>query len=314
VAESVHRPVLLAEALERLAIKPGGVYLDATLGGGSFSEGILLAGAGRVVGLDWDPEALERAKKRLAPYGERMIPLSVGFQEVEGVLAGLTIPRVDGLVADLGLSSDQLADPGRGFSFQASGPLDMRMDTRAGPTAAEIIARAGEAELRKVIGGLGEEPLGGRISRAIVREREKEPLTTTAQLADLVERVAASGRRSGAGPRKRIHPATRTFQALRLAVNRELENLDRLLESLPRIIGQGGRAVIISYHSLEDRRVKNFFRENSRGCTCPPGRPCVCGGRAVFRLLTPRPVRPGEEEVAANPRARSARLRAVERL
>ena len=314
MAETVHRPVLLVETLERLAIKPGGVYLDATLGGGSFSEGILEAGAGRVVGLDWDPQALERAGERLVRYGERMVPFSAGFQEVEEVLAKLSLPGVDGLVADLGLSSDQLADPRRGFSFRAEGPLDMRMDNRAGPTAARIIARAEEAELRKIIGGLGEEPLGGRISRAIVEQRRTEPITTTAQLAALVERVAATARRSRSGSGKRIHPATRTFQALRMAVNHELENLDRLLESLPRIIKPGGRAVVISYHSLEDRKVKRFFREKSRDCTCPPGRPCICGGRAEFRLLTTKPVRPGETEVTANPRARSARLRAVERL
>jgi 16S rRNA (cytosine1402-N4)-methyltransferase len=315
VADSVHRPVLLAEAVELLAVKESGVYVDATLGGGGYTEAFLEAGAAKVIAFDWDREALERAGRRLAPHGSRAVLVRAGFQELEPVLAGLEIEAVDGIAADLGLSSDQLETGGRGFSFQNDGPLDMRMDQRLETTAADIVAQADEATLKAILGRLGQEPQGGRISRAILAEREIRPLETTAQLAELVSRVAGKPRtRSKKGARKKIHPATRTFMALRMAVNKELENLERLLEALPRVLKTGGRVAIVSYHSLEDRRVKESFRENSKSCTCPPGRPCVCSGRPRYRLLTRKPVGAGPSEVERNPRARSARLRAVERL
>ena len=298
---------MLDQAVEFLAVKGSGVYVDATLGGGGYTEALLKAGAEKVIALDWDQEALERTGQRLAAHGSRVVMKRAGFQELESVLAGLEIAAVDGVVADLGLSSDQLAAGARGFSFQHDGPLDMRMDKRLKTTAADIVARADEETLRRILGGLGQEPMGGRISRAIVAERADRPITTTGQLAELVSRVAGRSK-------KKIHPATRTFMALRLAVNKELENLETLLSGLPRILKAGGRAVIVSYHSLEDRRVKEFFREGAKSCTCPPGRPCVCSGRALFRVLTRKPIGPEPEEVELNPRARSARLRAAERL
>jgi 16S rRNA (cytosine1402-N4)-methyltransferase len=307
VAATLHRPVLAAEAVGLLAVGAGGLYVDATLGGGGYAEAILLAGAGRVVGLDWDGEALERAGARLAAFGRRATLIRAGFQEMDQALNRLGLTKVDGVVADLGLSSDQLAAPERGFSFQVDGPLDMRMDQSRGQTAAGLLAGVSQAELTRLLAEYGEEPRAAAISRAIVAARARAPLTTTGQLARLVERVA--GRRPG-----RIHPATRTFQALRLAVNAELANLERLLLSLPAVLKVGGRAVIVSYHSLEDRRVKEFFRAQANPCACPPGRPCVCGRRPTFRVLTRRAVKPSAAETAANPRARSARLRAAERV
>lgn len=311
MAGSVHLPVLLAEAVGLLAVKGSGVYVDATLGGGGYTEAVLEAGAERVIALDWDREALERTGRRLAPRGDRAVLVRAGFQEVVSVLEDLEAGPVDGLVADLGLSSDQLEVGGRGFSFMRDEPLDMRMDHRLETTAADVVADSDEQTLRRIIGGLGQEPLGGRISRAIVAERKEKPIETTGQLAELVGRVAG---RTGSRGKKKIHPATRTFMALRLAVNRELENLERLLEALPKVLKPGGRAVIVSYHSLEDRRVKDFFRDQAKGCTCPPGRPCVCSGQPRFRVLTRKPVVPGAQEVERNPRARSARLRAAEKL
>ena len=307
MAETVHRPVLLTQVIELLAVKGGGVYVDATLGGGGYTEAVLEAGAARVIALDWDHEALERAAQRLAPFGSRVVLERAGFQEAGAVLHRMGVEAVDGVMADLGLSSDQLETGERGFSFTHDGPLDMRMDRRLKTTAADIVAQAGENELRRILGSLGQEPKGGRISRAIVDQRKERPITTTGQLAELVGRVV--GR-----TKKKIHPATRTFMALRLAVNRELENLEELLAGLPGMLKPGGRAVIVSYHSLEDRRVKDFFREGAKSCTCPPGRPCVCSGRATFRVLTRKPVAPDLDEVECNPRARSARLRAAERI
>ena len=307
MAGTVHRPVLLTQVIEMLAVRGGGVYVDATLGGGGYTEAVLKAGAERVIALDWDQEALDRAALRLAPFGGRVVLERAGFHEMASVLAKLGVEAVDGVMADLGLSSDQLETGERGFSFTYDGPLDMRMDRRLKTTAADIVAQADEKELRRILGSLGQEPQGGRISRAIVEHRRERPISTTRELAELVERVA--GR-----TKKKIHPATRTFMALRLAVNRELENLEELLSGLPRALKPGGRAVIVSYHSLEDRRVKDYFREGAKSCTCPPGKPCVCSGKATFKLLTGKPLAPEADEVEANPRSRSARLRAAERL
>ena len=270
------------------------------------------AGAKRVIALDWDQEALEAGRTRSgSPRLQGRSSRGPDFKRWSRFWKRSAWPAVDGLVADLGLSSDQLEVGQRGFSFQRDEPLDMRMDRRLKTTAADILAQAEEQTLRKIIGGLGEEPLGGRISRAILAERAKRPIETTGQLADLVSGVAGPSR---SRTKKKIHPATRTFMALRMAVNRELENLERLLAALPLVLGPGGRAVIVSYHSLEDRRVKDFFRDQAKGCTCPPGLPCVCSGKPGFRVLTKKPVVPGEAEVEQNPRARSARLRAAERL
>lgn len=304
---TAHRPVLLEAMVGLMAVKAGGVYVDATIGGGGYASALLEAGAPRLIGLDWDEEALSRAAENLAPFGQKLTLIRAGFQELKEVLARLNIETVDGLAADLGLSSDQLADPKRGFSFQLDGPLDMRMDGRLTTTAADIIASSSTAQLKAIISSLGQERRAGLVAKAIVSERAKRPIETTSHLAQVVARVV--GRSGG-----RIHPATRTFLALRLAVNQELENLKRLLESLPAVLRTGGRAVLVSYHSLEDGLVKSYFKAQALACQCPPRRPCVCGRKPTFKILTPKPIRPEATEVAANPRARSARLRAAERL
>jgi len=307
MSPTAHRPVLVETAVGLITVKTEGVYVDATIGGGGYATALLEAGAARLIGLDWDEEALSRTAKRLAPFGERLTLRRAGFQELSEVLTRLNIEAVDGVVADLGLSSDQLAAGERGFSFQLDGPLDMRMDGRLTTTAADIIARSSPAQLKQIFSSLGQERRAGRVAKAIASERAKRPIQTTSHLAQVVSR--AVGRSGG-----RIHPATRTFMALRLAVNQELENLDRLLESLPRLLRPGGRAVLVSYHSLEDGRVKSYFKTQAQGCQCPPRRPCVCGHVPTFKILTPKPVRPEPAEVAANPRSRSARLRAAQRL
>jgi len=289
-----------------LAVRPGGTYIDATVGGGGHAAAILTASApdGRLLGLDRDPAALEIARRRLAPFGDRALLRHGSFARL--ALLAQDIAPVDGVVFDLGLSSLQLADPRRGFAFSREGPLDMRFDPEAGgPTAADLVNTLSVKELAEVLYRYGEERQARRIAEAIVAAR---PVRTTTELAEVV--AAAVGSRRG-----RIHPATRTFQALRIAVNREL---DALAEALPQaldLLAPGGRLVVISFHSLEDRIVKRFLRRESRDCICPPETPiCTCGHRARLRVLTPKPVRPSPEEVAANPRSRSARLRAAQRL
>ncbi len=291
-----HTPVLLKEAIDFLAVRAGGTYIDATVGLGGHSEAIAkrLGPAGRLIGLDKDPRALEQAKARLAPPpGEqgnwpeiRLVNASFA-QLAEQVGPG----AADGVLADLGLSSMQLEDPSRGFSFQAEGPLDMRMDPRSEPTAEQVVNQLSERELADLIYEFGEERRSRRIARAIVRSR---PLRTTQQLAEVV--------RAAARPMKpeRIHPATRTFQAIRIYVNRELEELAALLQGAERALKPGGRLVVISFHSLEDRRVKEALRSGARV--------------GIWGVLTKKPLTAGEEEVARNPRSRSAKLRAAERL
>jgi 16S rRNA (cytosine1402-N4)-methyltransferase len=286
-----HVPVLLAEALELLAVRPGGLWVDGTVGLGGHASALLRASApdGRLLGLDKDSETLERAREALAPFGARVRLEVADFREIRERLQG---ERADGILLDLGLSSAQLDEPGRGFSFQAEGPLDMRMDRRQGETAADVVNRTREADLADLIYRYGEEPASRRIARAIARARQAQRIRTTTQLAEIVRR--AVGRR----PRRGIHPATRTFQALRIRVNRELEGLGGALELAAECLRPGGRIAVIAFHSLEDRAVKEAFR--------------ALAGRG-FLVLTKKPVRPGEAEVRANPRARSARLRALER-
>ena len=294
-----------------LAIKPGGVYVDATLGGGGYAEAVLEAGASYLIGLDWDQSAIDRTGERLARFGDRVNLQRAGFMELEQVLNRIGCSGVDGLTADLGLSSDQLAEAERGFSFRNDGPLDMRMDQRRERSAADIVNTAEEGELVEIIRSYGEEKQARRAARAIIAARTEAPIETTGQLAEVVARAIGRGRQKG---RSKIHPATKTFQALRLAVNRELDQLAGLLDSLPRALNPGGRAVIVSYHSLEDRLVKNSFRDLAKSCTCPPKAPCICGGQAVYRLIGPKPLKPTQEEIDQNPRARSARLRIAERI
>ncbi len=304
-----HQPVLLRETIEFLAVRPGGRYIDATFGGGGHTRAILEASApdGVVLAVDADPEAIARAEELAREYPGRLIPCHGNFAALVELARARGFAEVDGVLFDLGLSSFQLAAPERGFSFQLSGPLDMRFDPTRGQPASVLVNTWPAERLAELIASYGEEPRARQIARAIVEARRRAPIETSEQLAEIVSRVA--GRRRG------IHPATRTFQALRIAVNQELEALEKGLADAVELLRPGGRLVVISFHSLEDRSVKRFLRAESQPCRCPPGTPiCVCGQRARLRILTPKPVRPSPEEVAANPRSRSARLRAAERL
>ena len=283
-----HLPVLLSESLELLAVRGGGFYVDGTVGLGGHAAEVLRRSApdGRLLGVDRDAEALGRAREALAPFASRVRLAQADYRDLPALLGD---ERADGILLDLGVSSLQLDSPERGFSFRQDGPLDMRLDRSQGETADELVNRLREKELADVIFRYGEEPASRRIARAIVRAR---PIHRTATLAEVVRRAAPRGRRPG------LHPATRTFQALRIRVNRELDELAGALASLAGCLAPGGRLAVIAFHSLEDREVKQVFRELARG---------------GYRLLTKKPVRPGEEEVRRNPRARSARLRAVAR-
>lgn len=311
--EEGHQPVLAEEVMKMLAPRPGSLHVDCTVGGGGHTERILEAASpdGRVLGLDADPAAIARVGERLARFGDRLVLRQANFRSLGEVAPDAGFGAVDGILLDLGLSSFQLADTGRGFGFRAGGPLDMRFDPTRGEPASVLIARLEEAALVELFRRYGEEPHARRIARAIVDGRRAEPIETAEQLAALVERAVP--RRPG--PRGRIHPATRVFQALRIAVNGELDALEEVLAASLALLRPGGRLVVLSYHSLEDRIVKRFVVAERRGCTCPPAFPvCVCGRASRLRTVGPQPAVPSEAEVAANPRARSARLRTAERL
>jgi 16S rRNA (cytosine1402-N4)-methyltransferase len=286
-----HQPVLLDETMELLAVRPGGLYVDGTVGLGGHAEEILRRSApdGRVIAFDRDPAALAAAGERLAPFGARVRFEHADYREIPARL-GATAP--DGILVDMGVSSMQLDDPERGFSFSASGPLDMRMDPTQGFTAADLVNRLPEKELADVIYRFGEEHASRQIARAIVEARRRRQLSTTTELAEVVRRAAGRSRRAG------LDPATLTFQALRIHVNGELEALAETIERLAAVLAPGGRFAAIAFHSLEDREVKHTFRSLARGS---------------FRLITRKPVRPTDEETRRNPRSRSARLRALER-
>ena len=306
--EFVHEPVLARHVVELLRPGPGLVFLDGTLGGGGHAALFLEAGA-LVIGMDKDPRALAAASARLARYGEAFRAVRGDFRDARNVLAALKLDGVDGALVDLGVSSPQLDDPSRGFSFRGGGPLDMRMGPE-GQTLADLLARLDERELAHLLKSYGEEPFARPIARAIKRAVEAGEPLDTARLAELIG--AAIPRK--AWPR-RIHPATRSFQALRIAVNDELGALAAWLEGLPALVRPGGRAGAISFHSLEDRAVKEKFRALCQACVCPPGMPvCGCGAKASFRPVTRKPAVADDAEVARNPRSRSARLRVVERL
>ena len=293
---AAHEPVMVAAVLDALAPARGGLFVDCTLGLGGHARALLEAGATRVLGIDRDAEALAQAREALAPWGDRVEFVHADFRDLVAVLDARAIDAVDGVLADLGVSSLQLDGEGRGFSFRRDEPLDMRMDTSGGESAADWLAGASVQELEDVIRDFGEERFARRIARAIARARSAAPIATTVQLAEIVRRAIPSR------GYQRIDPATRTFQAIRIRVNRELERLDTFLAHAVGRLRAGARLAVISFHSLEDRIVKHTLRAMAQG------------GQMAVRLLTRRPVMPGEAEVARNARARSARLRAIERL
>jgi len=306
-----HRPVLLTETLKFLATKRGGLFVDCTVGLGGHSEAILKASdKTRVIGIDRDPAALDYTRNRLAQFGNRFQAFHANFQDVGVVLQEAGETSAVGILADLGVSSLQFDSTERGFSFRFDAPLDMRMDPTSGNTAAELLAELPEVELARIIFEFGEERHSRRIARRIVERREQgQPISTTQALAELV--VQAVGKHRG----QQIHPATRTFQALRIAVNKELEGLAQFVETSIDLLEPSGQFVVISFHSLEDRIVKQEFRRLSGHCQCPPRLPiCSCGARKEVEVLTRRPITPGARELEENPRARSAKLRACQKL
>jgi 16S rRNA (cytosine1402-N4)-methyltransferase len=309
--EQAHRPVMLAEVLEYLAIRPGMRVVDCTVGSGGHAQAICerLGPQGELIGIDADAGAIERTRERLA--GKPVILVQGNFREVATILDKLCRPVADGFLYDLGVSSEQLsASEGRGFSFRSAAPLDMRFDPTVGQPAAALVAELSEQDLARLLWEFGEERWARRIARAIVRERERAPVRTAARFAEVVTQAMPSRARS-----TRIHPATKSMMALRIAVNEELAALRQSLPQAIRRTTGGGRIVVLSYHSLEDRVTKDAFRDDARPCRCPPFLPtCRCEGRALVRVLTRTPVTPSAAETESNPRSRSAKLRAAERI
>lgn len=304
-----HIPVLFRETLDGLNVQPGKKYIDTTVGAGGHARGILELSSpdGRLLGIDADPLAIETAQRHLEPYAGRFILVNDNFFHLRALAYEHGFAPVSGILFDLGMSSLQLASE-RGFSFQSDAALDMRFGPGAERTAGELLAALSEEELTRILFQFGEEAQARRIARAIVQRRAQKRLETSRELAELV--VSVVGKHKA-----RIHPATRTFQALRIAVNRELEVLPAALRDAVELLEPGGRAAVISFHSLEDRIVKHFFRESAQGCTCPPSIPvCVCQRRPTLKLVTKKAVRPTDEEIRRNPRSRSARLRVAERI
>lgn len=303
----MHRSVLYHEIITALRPRCCGYYVDGTLGAGGHAWGILHSSEpdGQLLGMDLDPQALDIARQKLSPFGDRASLVHASYTEMPDHLALLGWDDVDGILLDLGVSSMQLESPDRGFSFRLDGPLDMRFDRQSSLSAADIINTYPEDELADLLYRFGEERRSRQIARVVVRAR---PLRTTRQLADLVAGVVGSGR-------KGRHPATRTFQALRIAVNRELEALQAFLPQAVNALAPQGRLAVIAFHSLEDRLVKQFFRMEAQDCICPPGQPvCTCDHRATLKEITRRPIKAGPDELEMNPRSRSARLRVVEKL
>jgi 16S rRNA (cytosine1402-N4)-methyltransferase len=302
-----HLPVLYNEIIHAMQPHREGLYIDGTLGAGGHAWGILQASSpdGQLLGLDVDPQALDLAREKLAEFGDRAILVRASYRTLLQQVADLGWRQVDGILFDLGLSSMQLDTQARGFSFQTEAPLDMRFDPQGKICAADLVNNLDEIELAGLLYRYGEERRSRQVARAIVKAR---PIQTTTQLAQVVA-GATSGGKSG------IHPATRTFQALRIAVNGELEALEEVLPQTLDALSSGGRLAVISFHSLEDRMVKQFMRKESKDCLCPPRQPvCTCGHKATLRELTVKPVRPQDDEIKNNPRSRSARLRIAERI
>ena len=309
--EFSHKSVLLDECIENLAIKPDGVYLDGTLGGAGHScEIAKRLTTGRLIGVDRDTAALEAAKIRLAPFADRVTAVHSNFSELDKILDDLGIDAVDGMLFDLGVSSPQLDDAARGFSYMADAPLDMRMNREDALSAYEVVNTWPQEELRRILYEYGEERYAPQIAANIVRKRAQAPIRTTLELADLIR---------GAMPpqalREKQHPAKRSFQAIRIAVNDELGAVSKLMQTAFRRLKPGGRLCVITFHSLEDRIVKTEMQQAARGCTCPPEFPvCVCGKKPIARIITRKPILSGETELSENPRARSAKLRVAEKI
>ena len=311
--EFEHVSVMLAECMEALMPERGGVFVDCTAGGGGHSSEIArrLPAGGRLISLDRDDDAIAACRERLEPYGDRCVIVKSEFSKIASVLDELGIEQIDGVMWDLGVSSHQLDDASRGFSYMSDAPLDMRMDASAPLCAAHVVNRYPEASLARIISDYGEERFAGRIAANIVRAREVSPIETTFQLVDIIKSsIPAASRKKEAQ-----HPAKRTFQAIRIEVNDELGHLREAVEKLPDLLDSGGRIAIITFHSLEDRIVKTEFERRLDPCTCPKEFPvCVCGKVADVKRVTRKPVAPSEEETETNPRARSAKLRVLEKL
>ena len=309
--EFSHNPVLLGECIEGLAIRPDGIYVDGTLGRAGHSREIARRlTTGRLVCIDRDEAALAAAEERLAPWRERVTLVHGNFGDLEQLLDGLGLSQVDGMLFDLGVSSPQLDDAQRGFSYMADAPLDMRMDRSEGLTAYTVVNEWPQEELRRILYQYGEERCAGAIAGAIVRARERAPVETTLQLVEIIKSSMSSQ-----ALREKQHPAKRSFQAIRIAVNDELTAVERMLQGAVPRLSPGGRLCVISFHSLEDRIVKNALAAFAKGCTCPPDFPvCVCGKKPQIRLVNRKPIVAGPDELADNPRARSAKLRIGEKL
>lgn len=308
-SERGHISVLLEEAVGLLSVQPEKTYLDATLGLGGHAEAVLATPATTLIGIDQDADAVKLAAERLIKFGKRAIIVRANFSDLKDVLASVNIEKIDGVLADLGASSMQLDSVERGFSFRSDAFLDMRMDRSRGETAAELLERSTEEQIADVIYRFGEERHSRRIARRIVERRKAgQPVTTTKELAELAERAV------GRSPKDKIHPATRTFQALRIAVNHEIDILEDFIEEAVNALKVEGRIVIISFHSLEDRIVKQTFQKLSGRCQCPPRIPqCVCRAEKKIEILTRKPITASAAEIDKNPRARSAKLRAARR-
>ena len=310
--EFQHKSVLLQECIAALNIRPNGIYLDGTLGGAGHSSQIArrLTEGGRLIGVDRDRTALAAAKERLAPYADRVTLVHSNFAEIDAILDSLGIPAVDGMLFDLGVSSPQLDDASRGISYMADAPLDMRMDKDDELTAGEVVNTWPQGELRRILYDYGEERYAPQIAAAICRAREKAPVETTLELVDIIRSAMPAQ-----ALREKQHPAKRSFQAIRIAVNDELGAVSRMMQAAVGRLNPGGRLAVITFHSLEDRIVKSEMQQAARGCTCPPEFPvCVCGKKPLVKLVTRKPIVSGPAELEGNPRARSAKLRVAEKL
>ena len=306
-----HIPIMVEPVLALLAPERGGIFVDGTLGGGGHAEAVLsrLPADGRLIGIDRDAAAIGAASRRLAPYGSRFTALKGNFFDMPALLSALGIQAVDGILLDLGVSSYQLDTPARGFSYHEDAPLDMRMDTAAPLTASQVVNQYSQEALRGIIRDYGEERYAARIAGAIVKARQQKPIESTLELAQIVKNaIPAANRREGP------HPARRTFQALRIAVNGELDGLDQAIVKAHDLLKPGGRMAVITFHSLEDRIVKKRFRDNENPCICPPEFPvCMCGRKSKGTAITRKPIVPGEEELEYNKRSKSSKLRVFER-